>query len=395
MRTRLTGLAAGLLTLALVVGSAPSAVAADSWRVPGKSWLTLTGHGYGHGHGMSQYGAEGAARQGLTHRQILGFYYRGTRWGTAAGLVSVVISSDTSDDLEVLSRRGLRLRDTGTGASLVLPANGATRWRVVVTSTGRNRVLYRTDRWRRWRDLRGEGELSAGGRPMRLVTPSGLRSYRGRLQATAVARGSKARDTVNTLTLEAYVRGVVPLEIPASWSAEAVRAQAVAARTYATYERAHRAGGRLCDTTSCQVYGGHGAEHPAANAAIKATAGQVLTHRGAPAFTQFASSSGGWTSAGSVPYLAAVEDPYDDWAGNPVHDWTLRIADTAVERAWPAVGDLTGLAVTRRDGNGEWGGRVRSLTLTGSKGKVVVSGDTFRSRLGLRSTWLTFRVTAR
>ncbi|WP_193612095.1 SpoIID/LytB domain-containing protein [Nocardioides lijunqiniae] len=394
MRTRPTGLAAGLLTLALVVGLAPAATAADSWRVPTRSWLTLTGHGYGHGHGMSQYGAEGAARRGLTHRQILDFYYRGTRWGTAAGLVSVVISADTSDDLEVLSRRGLRLRDTA-GGTVELPANGAKRWRVVVTATGRNRVLFKTDRWRRWRDLRGEAELSAGGRPITLVTPAGLRSYRGRLQATAVARGSKARDTVNTLTLEAYLRGVVPLEMPASWSPEAVRAQAVAARTYATYERAHRTGGRLCDTTSCQVYGGHAAEHPASNAAIAATAGQVLTHRGAPAFTQFASSSGGWTSAGSMPYLAALEDPYDDWAGNPVHDWSLRLADTAVERAWPSVGDLTGIAVTRRDGNGEWGGRVRSLTLTGSKGRVVVSGDTFRSRLGLRSTWLTFRVAAR
>jgi stage II sporulation protein D len=393
MRPRLIGLAAGLLSLALVGAGSP-AVAADSWRVPSKSWLTLSGHGYGHGHGMSQYGAEGAARQGLTHRQILGFYYPGTKWATAAGLVSVVISADTSDDLEVLSRSGLRLRDTG-GATVLLPDNGATRWRVVVTAAGRNRVLYKTDRWRRWRDLRGEAELSAGGRPITLVTPSGLRSYRGRLQATAVARGSRARDTVNTLTLEAYLRGVVPLEIPASWSTEAVRTQAVAARTYASYERTHRAGGRLCDTTSCQVYGGHAAEHPAANAAIAATAGQILTHGGKPAFTQFASSSGGWTSAGSVPYLAAVEDPYDDWAGNPVHDWSLRIADTVVERAWPAVGDLTGIAVTRRDGNGEWGGRIRSLTITGSKGRAVVSGDTFRSRLGLRSTWLTFRVTAR
>src|SRR5690606_36180336 len=107
------------------------------------------------------------------------------------------------------------------------------------------------------------------------------------------------------------------------------------------------------------------------------------------------SSSGGWTSAGSVPYLAAVEDPYDGWAGNPVHDWRTRVADTALERAWPRIGDLTGLTVTRRDGNGEWGGRVASLTVSGTKGRVTVSGDTFRSVLGLRSTWLTFRVTRR
>jgi stage II sporulation protein D len=396
MRPRLAGLLAGLLTLATLAAATPAeAAATDSWRVPTRAWLTLSGHGYGHGHGMSQYGAEGAARQGLTYRQIVGFYYPGTSWASAAGRVRVVISADTSDDLEVLGRRGLRLRDTAGGAAVLLPDNGASRWRVWVTPQGRNRVSYKTDRWRRWGDLRGEGEFVAGGQPVTLVTPTGNRPYRGRLRAEAPSRGSAARDTVNDLALDQYLRGVVPLEIPASWSPEAVRAQAVAARTYATYERAHRTGGRLCDTTSCQVYGGRAAEHPASDAAVKATAGQVLTYAGGPAFTQFAASSGGWTSAGSVPYLAAVADPYDDWAGNPVHDWTTRLADTAVEKAWPKVGDLTGVAVTRRDGNGEWGGRIRSLTLTGTKDSVVVSGDTFRSVLGLRSTWLTFRVAAR
>ncbi|MCD4526983.1 SpoIID/LytB domain-containing protein [Nocardioides sp. cx-173] len=392
MRTRL----AGLLALALLAFATPAdAAAADSWRVPTRAWLTVSGHGYGHGHGMSQYGAEGAARQGLTYRQIAGFYYPGTAWGSAGGRIRVAISADTSDDLVVLSRPGLMLRDTAGGPAVRLPENGATRWRVTVTPQGRNRVSYKAGRWRRWGDLRGEGEFSAGGRPITLVTPSGNRPYRGRLRAVAPSRASLARDTVNDLALDQYLRGVVPLEIPASWSPEAVRAQAVAARTYATYERAHRSGGLLCDTTSCQAYGGQAAEHPASDAAIRATAGQVLTYDGAPAFTQFASSSGGWTSAGSVPYLAAVEDPYDGWAGNPVHDWTTRLNDTVVERVWPRIGDLTGLTVTRRDGNGEWGGRVRSLTLTGTKGSVVVSGDAFRSALGLRSTWLTFAVSPR
>ena len=96
-----------------------------------------------------------------------------------------------------------------------------------------------------------------------------------------------------------------------------------------------------------------------------------------------------------MSYLSAREDPYDGWAGNPVHEWKLKLDDTALERAWPAIGDLTAIAVTARDGNGDWGGRVRSITLTGSGGRVVVSGDTFRSVLGLRSTWLTFSVAPR
>jgi peptidoglycan hydrolase-like amidase len=118
----------------------------------------------------------------------------------------------------------------------------------------------------------------------------------------------------------------------------------------------------------------------------------VLLADGAPAFTQFASSSGGWTSAGSVPYLPAKADPYDGWSGNPVHSWSTTIDDATIESAWSAVGNLTRIAVTDRDGNGQWGGRLVSVTLTGSSGKVVVSGDTFRSALGLRSTWVTFRI---
>ena len=118
----------------------------------------------------------------------------------------------------------------------------------------------------------------------------------------------------------------------------------------------------------------------------------VLTSSGEPAFTQFGSSSGGWTAAGSMPYLPAREDPYDGWAGNPVHAWKIVLADTRLEQAWPAVGDLRRIEITSRDGNGAWGGRVGSITLTGSAGQVTVSGDSFRSALGLRSTWLTFTI---
>ena len=182
--------------------------------------------------------------------------------------------------------------------------------------------------------------------------------------------------------------------MPASWSTAAVRAQAVAARTYAAYERAHRTG-PLCDTTSCQVYGGFDAEHPASNDAVVATAREALLHKGAPAFTQFASSSGGWTAAGGMPYLPARADPYDGWAGNPVHSWSTRISDTLIESRWPALGNLTRIRVTQRDGNGEWGGRVGSVTLVGGRGRVTVSGDTLRAVLGLRSSWVTFVVRQR
>ncbi len=197
------------------------------------------------------------------------------------------------------------------------------------------------------------------------------------------------------LTLENYLRGVVPLEMPALWSVEAVRAQAVAARTYAAYERAHPRAEhyQICDTTSCQVYGGVSAEHPASDDAIAATARDVLVDRaGEPAFTQFSASSGGWTAAGSMPYLGAQPDPYDGWSGNPVHDWTVKLSDAEIERKLPAIGNLKKITVTQRDGNGDWGGRVVSVTFVGGKGQRTLSGDAVRSLFGLRSSWFTFRI---
>jgi len=189
--------------------------------------------------------------------------------------------------------------------------------------------------------------------------------------------------------MDQYVMGVVPSEMPASWHMEAVKSQAVAARTYATWSRAQKMRGhfQICDTTACQVYGGVDNEHPRGNEAVAATRRQILSHGGRPAFTQFSASSGGWTSAGSVPYLAARQDPYDDWEGNTVHDWTATIDADRLERSYPSIGALRRVHVTSRDGNGEWQGRVQSLVLDGTEGSRTLSGDDFRWAFGLRSTW--------
>lgn len=388
----LAGVLAGVLGAGVLLAAPAGAATPDAWPVPSHATITVRGHGYGHGHGMSQYGAEGAARQGLDHRQIVEFYYPGTTWGKIRGRISVLLTAATSDDLVVRARRGLTVRDLAGGGPVPLPANGASLWMVRPLAGGGSQVFYRTGRWHRWGSLDGAGELAAGGEPVTLVTPSGDRAYRGRLRSAVTSSGDRV--SVNVLRMDRYLLGVVPLEIPASWEPEAVQAQAVAARTYAAYARAHSpsAAYDICDTSSCQVYGGYGAEHPASNDAVAATSRQVLLSGGQPAFTQFGSSSGGWTAAGSVPYLPAQRDPYDAWSGNPVHRWSTTIGDAAIERAWPGVGDLRRIRVDRRDGNGQWGGRVAALTLIGTGGSVPVSGDTFRSVLGLRSTWLTFSV---
>ena len=183
----------------------------------------------------------------------------------------------------------------------------------------------------------------------------------------------------------------MPLEIPALWSPEAVRAQAVAARTYAAYERAHPRAGhyQLCDTSSCQVYGGYDAEHPASNAAVDATRqpGPDSRRRArvhAVLVEQRRLDLGRLRALPRPPR----RDPYDGWSGNPVHAWSHEGHRRAPREPWPAIGNLTAIDVTRRDGNGEWGGRVRHAHADGAGARAGLRRHLPR-RLGLRSTWLT------
>ena len=116
-RTILAALVAVLApVLTVLVPAAPAYAAADDWAIPDQATIRISGHGYGHGHGMSQHGAQGAALQGLTHQQIAEFYYPGTTWGTAKGKVSVLVSADTTKDVQVLAATGLRLRALADGS---------------------------------------------------------------------------------------------------------------------------------------------------------------------------------------------------------------------------------------------------------------------------------------
>jgi stage II sporulation protein D len=313
--------------------------------------------------------------------------------------VRVLITADTSSDVLVSPVDGLTVRDLTTRETFPLPEiDGVKRWRLNVVD-GKTVVGYLTTRWHGFRPggkrtLAGDAEFFAK-KPITLWTPSGARTYRGTLRAASPSPGSTSRDTVNVLSMDRYVMGVVPYEMPASWNPAAVRAQAVAARTYATWSRnqnRHRYY-QICDTTACQVYGGASGEDARSNQAVRDTRRQILTYDGRPAFTQFSSSSGGWTSAGSVPYLTAKADPYDGWSGNPVHDWSLTIDAGQFERSYPSLGTLRRIRVVSRDGNGDWEGRVNSVVLDGTRGDVTISGDEFRWAFGLRSNWFTIEPT--
>ncbi|HLR86017.1 MAG TPA: SpoIID/LytB domain-containing protein, partial [Nocardioidaceae bacterium] len=213
-------------------------------------------------------------------------------------------------------------------------------------------------------------------------------AYRGGIRA---AKGPGRRiETVNVLLLQHYLKGVVPVEMPSFWSQPALRAQSVAARSYALRLKARGSHDDydLCDTTSCQVYGGLAVETKATNTAVRATSGTVVAYRGAAALTMFSSSSGGWTAAGGVPYLRAHRDRYDRWPGNPMKSWTEQISRSTFERAYPSLGKLQSVRVTKRNGRGAWNGRAKRVLLRGTRANVRLSGADFRSVFGLRSDWI-------
>jgi SpoIID/LytB domain protein len=393
MRTRTPRILAGLLTGAvLLVPSAPATAAPSdpSVSLEGKATLTIAGHGWGHGHGMSQWGAQGAALQGLRYDEILAFYYPGTTLASQTGKIRVLISEDTDNNTTVRATRGLRLTDTGRGKTWTLPTSKRPRaWRLRTVTHG-TAVYYKTATWHRYRPggravLTGDGQFKSSTGLLTLRLPDGDRVYRGALRFSH-------RDTVNVLSLERYLRGVVPAEAYTSWKPAALQAQAVAARTYAARARADYAKSyyHLCDTSRCQVYRGYGEEVASTNAAIDATAGRILSYDGKPAFAQFSASSGGWTSTGDAPYLTAHPDPYDLSApGNTNVNWSKTVPLGPLQKAGQ-LGPLRSVQVVDRDGSATYpnDGWVLSIVLTDTTGKTAtISGGDLKSLYGLKSAY--------
>ncbi len=375
------------LALALALGPLTGVAHGDSTVTPSPdaTSLLVNGQGHGHGHGLSQYGANQAAKQGLNHRRILAHYYPGTSVGRAGGTVKVLLSGRKK--LVVKSRPGLRVTIRG-GRSFTVARLGnrkartAKAWRAVPASATRTAISYRGKRgWKTLRTVRGTVEFSAGGAPVTLKAGADSGRFRGALRSARPSPRSTDRDIVNVLGLESYLRGVVPLEMPALWEPAAVAAQAVAARSYAVHERATTNRGHfdVYDTTQSQVYGGAGAEHPAATRAVKATAREIRRYRGKPAFTQFSASNGGWMLANpSAPYLVSKADPYD-----PKNRWSVSLAMGAIADRFGSTYPLASISVTTHPGAGDW---VDTVTLKGTNGATnTVSGETFRAWAGLKS----------
>src|SRR5215210_1163091 len=336
--------------------------------------FVITGRGWGHGVGLSQYGALGFARQGAGFEEILGHYYQGTELTQAPVKRIRVLLAAGAKTLDVGSAASFRVRD-GLGDLYELDA-GTQRFGpgLRVREVGHKKLTQ----------LKGPLVFLPGAEPLTLKG----RAYRGELRVT-VDRGRLR--AINSLGLEPYLYGVVPSEMPHHWPLEALKAQAVAARSYALATRRTGDFDVYSDVRS-QVYRGIPEEEAATNEAIDATAGLVVTYEGKVAHTYFFSTSGGrtatvtdvWPSSKPIPYLVSVSDPYDSIS--PYHRWGPIVLTAKAARGQLQVrGPLTDLRPTITGS-----GRVSTLIAVGPTGETEVKAGDVRRLLRLRSTW--FRV---
>ena len=382
MRALAVGLTA--ITALVLVGPAsaargPLAAAARGPRAPvaaaqaSAGILYIRGRGYGHGVGMSQYGAYGLALHGWNYGQILAHYYTGTAIGqaTTGEPVRVLLGSGSAAFAGATAAGGNQL-DPSTTYDVKPLANG--QLALVNGSTGQRVGKF-------------NAPLTATGRgPLSLA---GFGSYRGSLEFRPSGAGGVS--IVNLVGLDDYVRGVIAAEMPASWAPEALKAQAVAARTYAITSDVSGGFYNLYPDTRSQVYGGVSAETPATDAAVAATAGQIVTYQGAPAITYFFSSSGGhtenvedaWPGAAASPWLRGVDDPYDGAGGDPYHHWTRQLSLPAAARALGRLvkGSLVGIRVTQHGASP----RIISAAVIGTSGTTTVTGAQLEGAFGLLS----------
>ena len=212
----------------------------------------------------------------------------------------------------------------------------------------------------------------------------GDRWYRG---TTRLIREHNTITAINHVDLEDYLYSVVGAEAVSSWPIEALKAQAVAARSYALYKRNSEVNDIYdVDTTvGTQVYKGLDTEYTTTHEAVNSTLGQIMTYNNRVILAAFHSSSGGhtenvedvWTSP--LPYLRAVVD-YDHTA--PVFEWQQVFPVSKIKTLVAGIGNIRGLQPVKMTPRG----RIVTMKVTGDRGSTNLSGKEIRTALKLRST---------
>jgi stage II sporulation protein D len=333
---------------------------------PAASVLVVSGHGWGHGLGLSQWGANGYAQHGWTFDRILAHYYRGTTLGPAkVAIVRVLLASKKKISLNSIV--AWSVTDSAGAKAQLDPGVLVLKPKLAIAGHPELQPPF---------TFAGKQPLLVDGKP-----------YRGKI---VVSTEGKRVHVIDTVGLEPYLQGVVPSEMPSNWSPEALKAQAVAARSYALANLTKGRGFDLFADTRSQVYGGVDAESPNASSAVDATKGQVVLYNGKVADTLFFSTSGGRTASSvdatgdAVPYLVSVSDPFD--TASPYHTWGPVLIDAAkVAKQLKLAAPIAGLQTTTGPS-----GRVTTATIVSDDdSQMTLTGSQLRGELELRSTWFT------
>ncbi len=359
-----------LLLATAAIAALPLPAAADA-----KPRFRISGAGWGHGVGLSAYGAYGYAKHGRDYREIATHYFKGTKIGKVKAGHTVRVLLGTAGSVAFSGARRACGRDLKPSRTYRAELGGGS---VRLETQGGHR-------------LEGCGEtLDARGTkgPLEL---GGFGSYRGDLLAAA---DGGTLYVVNRVSLEGYIQGVLPNEMPPSWPIDALGALAVTARSLAVSTD----GGPIFDVyddTRSQVYGGYGTETKRTDRAAKETRREVVEYGGKVIVGYYSSTSGGRTEnieyafpgASPVPYLKSVKDPYDDTS--PYHRWrvTLSRGEMQAKLGDLVKGRLKDVKVTKRGVSP----RVVRAKVLGSGGSTKVTGTDLQVRLGLRSTWMKFK----
>lgn len=215
-----------------------------------------------------------------------------------------------------------------------------------------------------------------------IISLSG-KSYRGGVML--FKSGSSTVKFINVINLEKYLYGVLPKEMSSSYPVEALKAQAVAARSYAmgNINRHGSLGYDVCNTQCCQVYGGVASEVAKCSSAVNETEGMVAYYNGEPVSCYYSANNGGYIESSKdiwgteVGYLQAKKDEY-----NPEYNWTVSFTteklSSILKSAGYSVGTVTGVNILEKTE----GGSVTSLEFVGTGGSAVIGKSKIRSLLG-------------
>lgn len=222
------------------------------------------------------------------------------------------------------------------------------------------------------------------------------KGYRGEFEIILNPKNINTFHIVNNVMLEEYLRGVVPSESPSSWPEESLKAQALAARTYAiaNWNKRKNDGFDLADTVSDQVYNGISSEAESTDKAIKETEGQIITFNGKPINALFFSCSGGYTDSAlevwnvDLPYIQPVPD-FDYKASR--YKWEKSYSNSDIKKALTKLDvnignilEIEAIEFTPQK-------RVKKIKFTGTNGEQIVDSNKFRMALGLNSTLWTVK----